>query len=70
MLAAGRAARSSRWKRTTPVNTGTDGAFHFDKVLAGSYRIQVVFGTNNDAGWVAELVPVTVTPGRRRAACR
>jgi hypothetical protein len=52
----------------TPVKSGTNGVFHFDKVLAGSYRIQVTFGPNNDFGWVAEMVPVTVTAGRTTPA--
>jgi hypothetical protein len=49
---------------TTPAKSDTNGVFHFDKVLAGSYRVQVLFGTNNDAGWVAEMVPVAVTAGQ------
>ena len=55
---------------TTPVKSGTNGVFHFDKVLAGSYRIQVFFGTNNDSGWVAEMVPVTVAAGQTTRPCR
>ena len=57
-------------EETTPVKSGTNGVFHFDKVLAGSYRVQVFFGTNNDSGWVAEMVPVTGRPDRRRGPCR
>jgi hypothetical protein len=58
------APRGFTMEGTTPAKSGADGSFHFDKVLAGSYRIQVFFGTNNDAGWVAEMVPVTVTAGQ------
>ena len=53
---------------TTPAKSDTNGVFHFDKVLAGSYRVQVLFGTNNDAGWVAEMVPVAVTAGQTTRA--
>ena len=56
--------RSFMVEGMTPAKSGADGVFHFDKVLAGSYRIQVMFGTNNDAGWVAEMVPVSVTAGQ------
>jgi protocatechuate 3,4-dioxygenase beta subunit len=52
----------------TPVKSGTNGVFHFDKVLAGSYRIQFFSGPKNDSGWVAEMVPVTVTAGQTTRA--
>ena len=52
----------------TPVKSGTNGVFHFDKVLAGSYRIQFLSGPKNDSGWVAEMVPVTVTAGQTTRA--
>ena len=52
----------------SPAKSETNGGFHFDKVLAGSYRIQVFFGTNNNAGWVADMVPVTVTAGQTTRA--
>jgi protocatechuate 3,4-dioxygenase beta subunit len=60
--------RGFTMEAATPAKSGPDGVFHFDKVLAGSYRIQVFFGTNNDAGWVAEMVPVTVTAGQTTRA--
>jgi protocatechuate 3,4-dioxygenase beta subunit len=62
------APRSFMVEGMTPVKSGTNGVFLFDKVLAGSYRIQVLFGPKNDAGWVAEMVPVTVTAGQTTRA--
>jgi protocatechuate 3,4-dioxygenase beta subunit len=51
-----------------PVKSGTNGVFHFDTVLAGSYRIQFSSGPKNDSGWVAEMVPVTVAAGQTARA--
>jgi protocatechuate 3,4-dioxygenase beta subunit len=48
----------------TPEKSGTNGIFHFSQVLAGSYNIRASFGTDNDSGWVAEPVPVTVKAGQ------
>jgi hypothetical protein len=47
-----------------PVPSGADGAFRFDAVAAGSYRIQATFGTNTASEWVAEPVPVSVAVGQ------
>ncbi len=52
----------------TPAKSAADGTFYFDKMLAGSYRIQVIFGTNNEAGWVAEMTSVSVTAGQTTRA--
>jgi protocatechuate 3,4-dioxygenase beta subunit len=62
------APRGFSMTETTPAKSDTNGAFHFDKVLAGVYRIQVFFGAKNDSGWVAEMVPVTVTAGQTTRA--
>ena len=47
-----------------PVLSSVDGAFRFDDVVAGSYHIQAVFGTNAASVWVAEAVPVSVEVGQ------
>ena len=47
-----------------PEKSTANGTFRFDRVLAGSYSIRASFGTNNDSGWAAETVPVTVTTGQ------
>lgn len=47
-----------------PQISSTNGLFHFDRVLAGSYRIQALFGASNNAGWVTEPAAVTVTSGQ------
>ncbi|MGO8836047.1 MAG: carboxypeptidase regulatory-like domain-containing protein [Limisphaerales bacterium] len=60
--------RSFMVEATTPVKSGANGGFHFDRVLAGSYRIQFFPGPKNDSGWVAEMVPVTVTAGQTTRA--
>jgi len=47
-----------------PVPSGADGAFRFDDVAPGSYRVQAAFGTNASSEWVAEPVPVSVEAGK------
>lgn len=46
-----------------PEKSGNDGTFGFSQVLAGSYNVRASFETNNDFGWVAEPVLVTVKTG-------
>jgi protocatechuate 3,4-dioxygenase beta subunit len=46
------------------VQSGSDGAFHFDDVAAGSYHLQAIFGTNAASEWVANAVPVSVEAGQ------
>ena len=47
-----------------PVLSVADGAFRFADVAAGSYYVQVAFGTNTPPDWVAEAVPVSVEAGQ------
>ena len=47
-----------------PVHSSADGAFRFEDVAPGSYRLQAAFGTNASSEWVAEAVPVTVAAGQ------
>jgi protocatechuate 3,4-dioxygenase beta subunit len=41
-----------------------DGTFRLNNLLAGSYRLQAIFGTNTPADWVAETVSITVESGQ------
>lgn len=42
------------------IRPGNNGAFRFDTVAPGAYRIQATFGTNATPEWIAEPVSVTV----------
>jgi hypothetical protein len=47
-----------------PVETAADGTFRCSTVMAGSYHLQAVIGTNAPADWVAERVAVSVEAGQ------
>ena len=48
-----------------PVLSEPDGAFRFNDVAAGSYRVLATFGTNASSSvWVAEAVPASVESGQ------
>jgi protocatechuate 3,4-dioxygenase beta subunit len=48
-----------------PVESGADGAFRFENVQSGPYRLMVMpAGNTTLADWVAESVTVTVTTGQ------
>jgi len=55
---------SAQWATGLEVLSKADGSFLFTNVPAGSYTLRAVFGTNTLPEWVAELVPVTIGPGR------